>query len=347
MTYDRPEPCPVCAVCRAPRRLCPPPHMSAVNFMFSSNIHGANLDPELSARSSALCPEQDAVPPAVCGPPPLNEHTLPAADPLIPARSGTLLTLLRICPDVDTFRMSFCGLPGSCSGSLSDDSSRHRAAADSGPPASAILPSDPRGGPGEAAPPSGGDPAAAGGRCEGRLVTSGGQSVTLQEPRGSDRRSRSSEEVQKFRGGPVAVQKSRGGPEEVQKFRGGPEVQRRSRGGSEVQRRSRSGLEEVQKRSGSSKVQRRSRGGSEEVQKRFRGAPEEVQRKFQWGSRRGPEVQCPEIQRSSRRGSVAIQRRSRSSLSSSEEVQGGPEIQRRFRSLEEVQRFRGGPEEVR
>lgn len=53
------------------------------------------------------------------------------------------LTLLRICPEVDTLRMSFCGDPGSCSGSLSDDSSGPRAAADSGPPASAILPSDP------------------------------------------------------------------------------------------------------------------------------------------------------------------------------------------------------------
>lgn len=58
--------------------------------------------------------------------------------------TGALATLLRIWPDVDTFRMSFCGVPGSCSGSLSDDSSKHRAAVDSGPPASAILPSDPR-----------------------------------------------------------------------------------------------------------------------------------------------------------------------------------------------------------
>jgi len=32
-------------------------------------------------------------------------------------------TFWRICPDVETLRMSFCGEPGSCSGSLSDDSS--------------------------------------------------------------------------------------------------------------------------------------------------------------------------------------------------------------------------------
>lgn len=63
-------------------------------------------------------------------------------------------TLLRIWPDVDTFLMSFCGVPGSCSGSLSDDSSGHRPTVDSGPPASAILPSDLRWGPGKEHPPA-------------------------------------------------------------------------------------------------------------------------------------------------------------------------------------------------
>lgn len=69
--------------------------------------------------------------------------------------------------------MSFCGVPGSCSGSLSDDSSGHRAAADSGPPASAILPSDPRYALEERALPSDGNQALQWnvGSC---LLTSGG-----------------------------------------------------------------------------------------------------------------------------------------------------------------------------
>ncbi len=49
------------------------------------------------------------------------------------------ITLLRIWPDVETFRMSFCGDPCSCSGSLSDDSTSAAAA-----PTAAILRSNPR-----------------------------------------------------------------------------------------------------------------------------------------------------------------------------------------------------------
>lgn len=50
------------------------------------------------------------------------------------------ITLLRIWPDVETFRMSFCGDPCSCSGSLSDDSASAAAAA----PTAAILRFSPR-----------------------------------------------------------------------------------------------------------------------------------------------------------------------------------------------------------
>jgi len=52
-----------------------------------------------------------------------------------------IITLLRIWPDVETFRMSFCGDPCSCSGSLSDDSASAAAAAAS---TAAILSSSPR-----------------------------------------------------------------------------------------------------------------------------------------------------------------------------------------------------------
>lgn len=64
----------------------------------------------------------------------------PAAPPAAPHSR----TFWRICPDVETLRMSFCGEPGSCSGSLSDDSSAAAPAA-AGPargcavPAAAML----------------------------------------------------------------------------------------------------------------------------------------------------------------------------------------------------------------
>lgn len=59
---------------------------------------------------------------------------------------GSGLTFWRIWPDVDTLRMSFCGAPGSASGSLSDDSSGGGGGEGSGgpggggPAAAAMLP---------------------------------------------------------------------------------------------------------------------------------------------------------------------------------------------------------------
>lgn len=55
------------------------------------------------------------------------EVTVIIAEPHLTAELRRLLTLLRIWPEVDTLRMSFCGAPGSCSASLSEDSSRARA----------------------------------------------------------------------------------------------------------------------------------------------------------------------------------------------------------------------------
>lgn len=149
--------------------------------VFLSSIRGATFNCAILAQSSVhRAPPSDS-------PVPLGaaewKQTLTADNVREQtARFHPLSTLLRIWPDVDTFRMSFCGVPGSCSGSLSDDSSRHRAAADSGPPASAILPSDPRGGRGEGAPPGGEDRTTQRSTWERRLLSSGGQTVVLQQP---------------------------------------------------------------------------------------------------------------------------------------------------------------------
>lgn len=68
---------------------------------------------------------------AACG-----SHTAPCNGSQRSFIHTPALTLLRIWPEVDTFRMSFCGAPGSCSASLSEDSSRARAASTT---AAAIL----------------------------------------------------------------------------------------------------------------------------------------------------------------------------------------------------------------
>lgn len=130
-------------------------------------LRGSLATPKAAARASSGADragrEGEAAAPSVTRRQRRPQHRQePEACPRPPPAARTFW---RICPDVETLRMSFCREPGSCSGSLSDDSSGAAPAAGSGcvcsAPAAAMLhgpaarPAPPTG-PASAAPPSGG-----------------------------------------------------------------------------------------------------------------------------------------------------------------------------------------------